>query len=320
MNHDTGVLVLGHRGLVGSAFVRLFTARGFRYLLSASEPEPDLRDSRAVDGLLESTCPSVVILAAARVGGILANMTRPGEFIYDNLAIQTNVIHACHTHGVEKLVFLGSSCIYPRECPQPMREEYLLTGPLEPTNEGYAVAKIAGLKMAEMYHRQYGLNVVCPMPCNLYGPGDSFDLEHSHVLSALVRRCCDAVDEGKREIVLWGTGSARREFLHVDDLVRACLLLLDKSTGPEVINVGSGTDVTIRELATLVAREAAFDGEIRWDPSKPDGMPRKCLDVSRLAALGFVPGINLEEGVRQMVQEYRRLATPRSRRQQEADS
>lgn len=306
MNDDTRILVLGHRGMVGSAFVRALTARGHQNLLIANSAECDLRDAAAVNRLFSDAHPAVVILAAARVGGILANRTRPGEFIYDNLAMQTNVIHACHVYGVDRLVFLGSSCVYPRDCAQPMREEYLLTGQLEPTNEGYAIAKIAGLKMAQMYHQQYGLDVLCPMPCNLYGPGDSFDLASSHVLTALVRRFCDATLQGQGEVVLWGTGSAKREFLHVDDMVRACLLLLSEWRGPEIVNVGSGSDVSIRELASLVAWEAEYRGEIRWDSSMPDGMPRKCLDVSRLAALEFKPEIDLEQGVRQMVEEYGR--------------
>ena len=306
MNNSDRALVLGHRGLVGSAFVRALTARGQRNLVLAGRSDCDLRDASSVSTLFADTRPAVVILAAARVGGIQANRTRPAEFIYDNLAIQTNVIHACHVHAAKRLVFLGSSCIYPRECRQPMREEYLLTGPLEPTNEGYAVAKIAGLKMAQMYQEQYGLDVLCPVPCNLYGPGDSFDLETSHVLTALVRRFSDAALEGRDELTLWGTGSARREFLHVDDMVRACLLLLDRWRTPGIVNVGAGTDVSIGELATLIARVTGFSGEIRWDSSMPDGMPRKCLDISRLASLGFRPEIDLELGVRRMIAEYAR--------------
>lgn len=304
LNDRSRVLVLGHRGLVGSAFVRALTARGHRNLHLAGRAECDFRDARAVDSLLEDTHPAVVILAAAHVGGINANRTRPAEFIYDNLAIQTNVIHACWVNGVERLVFLGSSCVFPRECPQPMREEYLLTGPLEPTNEGYAIAKIAGLKMAQMYREQYGLGVLCPMPCNLYGPGDSFDLDRSHVLSALVRRFADAASAGGEAVTLWGTGSARREFMHVDDMVRACLLLLDVWERPEIINVGVGNDISIRDLAATVSRITGYAGEIRWDSSMPDGMPRKCLDVSRLTALGFTPQVDLEQGVQEMVEEY----------------
>jgi GDP-L-fucose synthase len=298
------ILVLGHRGLVGAAFVRALRAAGHENLLLASSRECDLRDAHAAACLLADSRPDLVILAAAQVGGINANRTRPAEFIYDNLAIQTNVIHSCASGGVQRLLFLGSSCIYPRECPQPMREEYLLTGPLEPTNEGYAVAKIAGIKMAQMYHEQYGLGVLCPIPCNLYGPGDSFDLERSHVLSALVRRYCDAKHDGADSVTLWGTGSARREFMHVDDMVRACLLLLDEWSGPETVNVGVGSDVTISNLAAIVARATGYIGETHWDSSMPEGMPRKCLDISRLAAIGFAPQIDLERGVREMIAEY----------------
>ncbi len=307
LDETSRVLVLGHRGLVGSAFARALRARGHRDLHLAGRAECDFRDAHAVGSLLHDIRPDVVILAAARVGGININRKQPAEFIYDNLAIQTNVIHGCWTSGVGQLMFLGSSCVYPRECPQPMREEYLLSGQLEPTNEGYAIAKIAGLKMAQMYQQQYGLGVVCPMPCNLYGPGDSFDLERSHVLTALVRRFSDAASNDEESVTLWGTGMARREFMHVDDMVRACLLLLDVWTEPEIINVGVGTDVSIRGLAAMIARATGFVGEIRWDPSMPDGMPRKCLDVSRLAALGFTPQIALEQGIREMVEEYRSL-------------
>lgn len=305
LDAGTRVLLLGHRGLVGSAFARALGDGSRADLRVAGSAECDLRDSRAVESLLADARPNLVILAAAHVGGINANRTHPAEFIYDNIAIQTNVIHGCWLSGVDRLVFLGSSCVYPRECPQPMREEYLLTGPLEPTNEGYAIAKIAGVKMAQMYNQQYGLNVLCPMPCNLYGPGDSFDLERSHVLSALVRRFSDAVRDATDSVTLWGTGSARREFMHVDDMVRACLMLLDAWPGPEIINVGVGTDVSIQELAAMIASATGFAGEIRWDSSMPDGMPRKCLDVSRLSALGFKPEIDLERGVREMVEAYR---------------
>jgi GDP-L-fucose synthase len=305
LDAGTRVLLLGHRGLVGSAFARALSDGDRADLRVVGSAECDLRDSRAVESLLADARPNLVILAAAHVGGINANRMHPAEFIYDNIAIETNVIHGCWLSGVDRLVFLGSSCVYPRECPQPMREEYLLTGPLEPTNEGYAIAKIAGVKMAQMYNQQYGLGVLCPMPCNLYGPGDSFDLERSHVLSALVRRFSDAVRDATDSVTLWGTGSARREFMHVDDMVRACLMLLDAWPGPEIINVGVGTDVSIQELAAMIVSATGFAGEIRWDSSMPDGMPRKCLDVSRLSALGFVPEIDLERGVREMVESYR---------------
>lgn len=304
------IFVAGHRGMVGSAIVRALRARGAHDLVTAPRSELDLTDERAVRDFLQRERPQVVVLAAARVGGIQANRRFPADFLYQNLAIQTNVIHQALLAGVRGLVFLGSSCIYPRACPQPMREESILSGPLEPTNEAYAVAKLAGLAMAQAYHRQHGLEVICPVPCNLYGPHDSFDLEDAHVLSALVRRFSDAVAEGRPDVTLWGTGAARREFLHVDDMAEAVLLLMERWTSPDAINVGSGDDVTIRELSTLVAEATGFGGRIHWDPGMPDGMPRKCLDVSRLAALGFRPRIALREGIARTVGEYRERRGP----------
>jgi len=302
--HDR-VFVAGHRGMVGSAVLRALRARGFDDVVVASRTEVDLLDERMVAEFLARERPRLVILAAARVGGIQANQRFPAEFVRENLAIQTNVIHQAHRAGVEQLVYLGSSCMYPRECPQPMKEEYLLTGPLEPTNEAYAVAKIAGLTMAQAYHRQHGLDVVCPLPCNLYGTNDHFDLASSHVLSALVKRFSDAVDEGRPEVTLWGTGAARREFLDVDDFADALLLLLERWTSPDVINVGSGEDVTIRELARLVAGATGYRGRVAWNQAMPDGMPRKCLDVTRLQALGFRPRVSLPEGIARTVADYR---------------
>jgi GDP-L-fucose synthase len=299
------IFVAGHRGMVGSAIVRALRARASFDLLTAPRSELDLTDAGAVKTFLRRERPDVVVLAAAKVGGIHANRRFPADFLRENLAIQTNVIHQAHEAGVRRLVFLGSSCIYPRACPQPMREESLLTGPLEPTNEAYAVAKIAGLSMAQAYHRQHGLEVICPVPCNLYGTNDTFDLERAHVLSALVRRFCDAVDAGQTDVTLWGTGQARREFLHVDDLAEAILLLMERWASPDIVNVGSGHDLTIRALAGIVAEATGFGGRITWDTSMPDGMPRKCLDVSRLAALGFRPRIALREGVARTVREYR---------------
>jgi GDP-L-fucose synthase len=299
------ILVAGHRGMVGSAIMRTLQERGFQNIITAPRSEVDFREEHAVSAFLQRKKPDVVILAAAKVGGIQANRQYPAEFLRDNLAIQTNAIHHAHLSGVRTLVFLGSSCIYPRECPQPIKEEYLLTGPLEPTNEAYALAKIAGVRTAQAYHRQYGLEVICPMPCNLYGTNDSFDLANAHVLSSLVRRFSDAVADGRSEVTLWGTGSARREFLHVDDLADAVLLLMERWTSPEIINVGSGEDVTIRQLAALIAEATGFAGEIRWDSSMPDGMPRKCLDISRIAALGFRPRISLRDGIASTVREYR---------------
>lgn len=296
--------------MVGSAIVRELHQHDFTQVLTASRAEVDLRNPDEVRTFFEEEKPEYVILAAARVGGIQANRQYPGEFIYDNLAIQTTVIHQAHLSEVEKLLFLGSSCVYPRECSQPMKEEYLLTGPLEPTNEAYSLAKIAGLRMAQYYHQQYGMSCVCPMPCNLYGPNDSFDPLHSHVLSALVRKFCDAADENVDEVTLWGTGTARREFLHVDDLARAVLFLMEKWHSPEIINVGAGADISIAQLAKIVATKAGFAGSILWDASMPDGMPRKCLDVSKIAALGFQPQISLEAGISQVIENYRNLKSP----------
>lgn len=304
---DTSVYVAGHRGLVGSAMVRHLRDEGFQNIISATRCELDLRDPSAVRAFFGLTRPQVVILAAARVGGIQANRTSPGEFLYDNLMIQNNVIFQAKEHRAERLVFLGSSCIYPRECPQPMKEEHLMAGPLEPTNEGYALAKIAGLRLAQYYEQQYGLRSLCPIPCNLYGSNDSFDPQHSHVLSALVRRFVDAAEAGLAEVTLWGTGIARREFLHVDDLARALLFLLESDRSSAIINVGSGTDVSIRELADLITAKVGYRGELRWDPSMPDGMMRKCLDVSRMRDLGFVPAIALSDGIDDVIGEYRSL-------------
>ncbi|MCA9035289.1 MAG: GDP-L-fucose synthase [Planctomycetaceae bacterium] len=299
------IFVAGHRGMVGAAIVRSLNRTQTAEILTRTRAELDLCNREAVQDFLSAERPDVVILAAARVGGIQANLDAPAEFIYENLQIQNSVIHGSWVAGVRKLCFLGSSCIYPRLCPQPMKEEYLLTGPVEPTNEGYAIAKIAGLKMAQAYHRQYGMDVLCAMPCNLYGPNDSFDLQKSHVLSALVRRFVDAHDSQIPSLTLWGTGAARREFMHVDDLAEAVLFAMEHWQSPEVINIGTGVDVSIRELAEAIAAEVGFKGELKWDTSKPDGMPRKCMDVSRLQSLGYESRISLSEGIRQMISEYR---------------
>lgn len=304
------IFVTGHHGMVGSAVVRRLRAAGCDRVLTVEKSATDLRDQQAVNAFFKAERPDVVILAAARVGGIQANIASPGSFLYENLVIQTNTIHAAHKTGVERLVFLGSSCIYPAACPQPMREEALLTGPLEPTNEGYALAKIAGMKMVQYYHTQYGLPGFSLMPCNIYGTNDHFDLQRSHVLSALVRRFVDAADEGRDEVGLWGTGIARREFMHVDDLADAILFLMDRMPADGgFINVGTGTDVTIRELAELVAAAAGFTGRLAWDASKPDGMLRKLLDVSKMTEFGFSPKISLNEGIRRTIAEYRQLKT-----------
>ena len=306
MELNARIYLAGHDGMVGSALARRLEAEGYTNVVTATLRELDLRDEVAVKAWFRDQRPDYVFLAAARVGGIQANRTHPAEFLYDNLAIQNNVIHHSWKSGVKKLVFLGSSCVYPRECPQPMREEYLMTGPLEPTNEGYALAKIAGLKMAAYYEQQYGFKSICPMPCNLYGTNDSFDPQHSHVLAALVRRFVDAAEEGVPAITLWGTGRARREFMHVDDVARAVLFLLEHWDTSDIINVGPGDDVSIAELAQRIAAQAGFAGELRWDPSMPDGMPRKCLDVTRLNRLGFRPEISLDEGISRTIAEYRR--------------
>ena len=297
MSETDRIFVAGHRGLVGSAIVRRLQAEGRGEFLVRSRAELDLTDIRAVEAFFASEKPSHVILAAAKVGGIKANDSYPAEFIRDNLAIQTNVIHAAWQHGVRKLVFLGSSCIYPRLAPQPMREDHLLTGPLEPTNEWYAVAKIAGIKMCQAYRRQYGFDAISLMPTNLYGPRDNFSIEGSHVLPALIRRFHEAKANGTPEIVIWGTGTPMREFLHVDDLAAATVFLMDRYSGESIVNVGTGTDVTIAELAHLIREVVGYTGTLSFDPSKPDGTPRKLLDVSKAAGLGWTASIALRDGV-----------------------
>jgi GDP-L-fucose synthase len=301
------IFLAGHEGMVGAALMRALKGRGFTNIIVANKRELDLRDAQRVESFFRRERPDHVLLAAAKVGGIQANKQYPAEFIYDNLMIQNNVIHQSHVHGVKQLVFLGSSCIYPKECPQPMKEEYLLTGPLEPTNEAYAIAKITGLKMAQFYYQQYGLRSISPMPCNLYGPNDSFDLNHSHVLSALVRKFVDAASEGTLEVVIWGSGIARREFMHVDDLAAAVFLLIEKWDSPEIINVGWGVDISIKEMAEMIAAKVGYRGNLKWNTDMPDGMLRKCLDVSRIRALGFAPSITLNDGVDQVIQDYRQL-------------
>ena len=293
--------------MVGSRLVAQLQSQGFDRLLVPSRQEMDLCDSRSVDAWFEQHRPKYAFFLAAQVGGIMANIEDPTGFLANNLRIVVNQLSACHQFGVEKSLLLGSSCIYPRECPQPMREESLLTGPLEPTNEGYAIAKIAGLRLAQAYRKQYGMKCVLPMPCNIYGTGDHFELERSHVLSALVKRFCDAKEAKAGEVVLWGTGAARREFIHVDDVVAGILHLFKVAEGEEIINLGTGEDVSIAELAALIAAETGYEGEIVWDTSRPDGMLRKCTDVSRLAASGFKARISLREGVRRTVSEYRTL-------------
>ena len=291
------IYVAGHAGLVGSAVVRRLRAGGFTNVLTADRGALDLRDQGAVDRWFGANRPEYVFLVAGTVGGILANSTRPAEFIYDNMMIHATVVHAAYREGVKKLLYLGSSCIYPRECPQPMREEYLLSGPLEPTNEPYAVAKIAGIKLCQAYRRQYGCDFISAMPTNLYGPGDNFDLASSHVLPALIRKFHDAKVAGHRDVVIWGTGSPRREFLHVDDLADACVFIMERYNGDLHLNVGTGIDLSIRELAEMVAAVVHPDARLVFDASKPDGTPRKLLDVSRLHALGWRHRIELREGI-----------------------
>lgn len=298
MDPGSKVFVAGHRGLVGSALVRRLGAEPGIELLLRSRSELDLRNQAQVEAFFRAERPTHVFLAAAKVGGILANDSRPAEFIHDNLQIQSHVIDAAWRHGTRKLLFLGSSCIYPKLAPQPIREDYLLSGPLEPTNEWYAIAKIAGLKMCQAYRRQYGFDAICAMPTNLYGPGDNFDLRSSHVLPALIRKFHEAKVGGEPEVVIWGTGTPRREFLHVDDLADACVFLMQGYSDEAPVNVGVGEDVSIRELAELVARVIGFEGAIVNDTSKPDGTPRKLLDVSRLTAMGWQARVPLEEGVR----------------------
>lgn len=305
MESDAKIYVAGHKGLVGAAITRALKAQGYANIITAGSSILDLRDQRAVGLFFDAERPQYVFLAAAKVGGILANDTRPAEFIYDNIAIQTNVIHAAHTYGAKKLLFLGSSCIYPKHAPQPMKEEYLLTGALEPTNEPYAVAKIAGIKMCQAYRRQYGSDFIALMPTNLYGPGDNFDLGTSHVIPALIRKFVEAADAGAKEVTVWGSGAPMREFLHVYDLAGACVFLMENYSGPDIINVGVGTDVSIAELAGLIKELTGFAGGVVYDASKPDGSPRKLLDVSRINALGWRAGISLEDGLKETIDWYR---------------
>jgi GDP-L-fucose synthase len=293
------IYVAGHRGLVGSAIVRALQQRGHANLVLRTHSELDLTNQADVHRFFQSDRPDAVIMAAARVGGIHANNSRPALFIRDNLLIQDNVIDAAHRSGVAKFVFLGSSCIYPKLSPQPIKEEYLLTGPLEPTNEWYAIAKIAGVKMCQAYRREYGFNAISLMPTNLYGPGDNFDLQNSHVLPALIRRIHEAKVRGEASVTVWGSGTPRREFLHVDDLADAVLYLLQTYDAEPIVNIGWGQDVTIRELAELVMSVIGYNGRLILDSTKPDGTPRKLLDVSRLTSLGWQPRIALEDGIAQ---------------------
>ena len=307
MNKSDKIYVAGHRGLVGSALMRRLERGGYRNLVSRPHSELDLTNQAAVEAFFAREKPRHVFLAAGRVGGITANANYPARFIYDNLAIEVNVIDASHRHGVDKLLFLGSSCIYPKLAPQPMKEEYLLTGTLEPTNEPYAIAKIAGLKMCAAYNREHGTEYLCVMPTNLYGPGDNFDPETSHVLPALIRKVHEAKERDSQEIVLWGSGEPLREFLHSDDLADACVHLMERHRAAdlgEFVNIGAGREISIRELAMLIAEIAGYRGRLVYDTSKPDGTPRKLLDSSRLAALGWNARIALREGITAVFAEY----------------
>lgn len=298
------IFVAGHRGLVGSALVRGLSARGYERVITRSREGLDLRRQEQVEAFFDQEHPDVVIVAAAKVGGILANDTYRADFIYENLLIQNNLIGGAHRVGVERLLFLGSSCIYPRDCPQPIKEEYLLTGPLERTNQPYAIAKIAGIELCNSLNAQYGRHYLSVMPTNLYGPGDNFDPKTSHVLPALIRRFHEAKQNAAPSVTIWGTGTPRREFLYVDDLADACIHLLEKTDSQELLNVGTGKDISIIELAALVARVVGYRGELLTDPSKPDGTPRKLLDVTRLGALGWKAKTSLSDGLRSTYQWY----------------
>jgi GDP-L-fucose synthase len=311
-DENAKILITGTSGMVGSRLVDLLEKTPAYLdkqiaLLTPNRQELNLLDQQSVDQYFAQHSPDYVMMLAAKVGGIAANKVDPVGFLADNTRMQLNLFEACHKYQTQKNLFLGSSCIYPRNCPQPMQEEHLLTGLLEPTNEGYALAKIMGLKLAKYYYEQYGMVTVCPMPCNIYGTNDHFDLERSHVLSALVRRFVDAADQELPTVTLWGTGIAQREFIHVDDVAAALLFLMENCDTPEIINLGTGKEITIAELAKLIAASVGYEGEILWDASKPDGMLRKCLDTSRLNAMGFTPKISLREGVRRTVAEYRQI-------------
>jgi GDP-L-fucose synthase len=316
MDSNSKVYVAGNTGLVGSAIVRMLHMKGYTNILSTPSSHFDLRRQDDVERFFKNNEPEYVYLAAAKVGGIGANKDYPGHFIYDNLMIQSNIIHAARKFGVKKLLFLGSSCIYPKMCEQPIKEEYLMTGPLEPTNDAYAIAKIAGIKMCQAYRKQYGFNAISLMPTNLYGPNDNFDLESSHVLPALIRKFHDGKDKigydmgGSYEypVTLWGDGSAMREFLHVDDLAEACFTCMRDYDSPEPINVGTGTDVTIKELAQTISNVVGFKGEILWDTSKPNGTPRKVLNIDRIKSLGWEPKISLKDGIESTYEWYKDYA------------
>ena len=304
MNKRDKIYVAGHRGMVGSAILRALESKGFSNLLLRTSGQLDLRDQSSVMEFFQAEQPDYVFLAAAKVGGIKANSTYPAEFLYDNLMIQNNVIHQSYLQGVTKLLFLGSSCIYPKMAPQPLKEEYLLSGPLEPTNDAYAIAKIAGIKLCEAYRKQYGCNFISAMPTNLYGPNDNYDLQNSHVLPALIRKFHEAKEQGKSTVEIWGSGTPRREFLHVDDLAEAAIFLMENYNDQLFINIGSGSDIDIKSLAFLIKDIVGFSGELKFDREKPDGTPRKLMDSSRLQSMGFTNKIGLEDGIRQVYADY----------------
>ncbi|MGB6742228.1 MAG: GDP-L-fucose synthase [Terracidiphilus sp.] len=319
MEKSSRIFVAGHRGLVGSAIGRALEQQGYANLLKKTRAELDLTDARAVEEFFQSERPEHVFLAAAKVGGLLANDTYPADFLRENLKIQTNVIESAHRAGVKRLLFLGSTCIYPKLCPQPIREEYLLTGPLEPTNRAYALAKIAGIEMCWSYNRQYGTHYLAAMPTNLYGPGDNFDLKSSHVLPALMRKAAEAKASGAAEMSVWGSGTPRREFLYSDDLAEACIFLMNLeeakfasllgSDQPPLVNIGTGVDLSIRELAELICRVVGFEGKMKFDPTQPDGTPRKLCDVSKINALGWRAKTELEEGIRRTLESAKEFFT-----------
>ncbi len=304
MEKNSKIFVAGHRGLAGSSIVRQLERNGYTNIVVRTHEELELLDASAVRNFFETEKPEYVFLAAARVGGILANNTFPADFIRENLIVQTNVLHEAHRSGVKKLLFLGSSCIYPKLAPQPLKEEYLMTGPLEETNSAYAIAKIAGIELCQAYHRQYGSNFISVMPTNLYGPNDNFSPERSHVLPALIRRFHEAKEKNVPEVLVWGSGSAKREFMHADDLASACVFLMETYDNPSIINIGTGEDVTIKELAEMVQKTVGYVGTLRWDTTKPDGTPQKLLDVSKIHALGWHHEIALPDGLAQTYQWF----------------
>ena len=308
MNKASKVLITGTSGMVGSALARNLFEAGFTNLLTPKRIEVDFLDYSSVDTYFSKNTPEYVFIVAAKVGGIAANISDPVGFLQENLELELNLFKACFKHGTKKNLFLGSSCIYPNNSPQPIKEEFLMTGPLEPTNEGYALSKIVGLRLAKYYHVQYNMNTICPMPCNIYGTNDHFELDKSHVLSALIRKFVNAKDDNLEEVILWGTGIARREFIHVEDAAKALIYLMNSDYDqPDIVNIGYGSDISIHELSELIKSKVGFTGTISWDSTKPDGMLRKCMDVSKMRGLGYSPSITLEQGIERTIQEYMKL-------------